>query len=232
MAAVRSTSAVLLVAGRVAAPTVARIRRAPAVSVARIFHSSVEALAVLTQEAKLSQRIGVPSDAFARSIALDQDELFVGAAGEPDAFPGQGAVWAWWQNFGYWEERQRITAPDAAANDAFGSAVAIEGNVAFIGASGDDEGAASERGSRETSGCKAPKMPPFSALAAKFASVASDESIRSAVSCTAGTPLLRDAAGEIISKVSQHVMATQAWDVIPTMPAKAASATTVERACG
>lgn len=102
---------------------------------------------VLTQEAKLSERIGVPSDAFARAIALDQDELFVGAAGEPDAFPGQGAVWAWWQNFGFWEERQRITAPDAAANDAFGSAIAIDGSVAFIGASGDDQGAASDRGS-------------------------------------------------------------------------------------
>lgn len=117
----------------------------PAESTARLGKTS-EPL-VVQQQAKLTQRVGVPADQFARVIALNQGEMFVGAAGEPDQYPGQGAVWAWFLNISSWAERQRLVAPDAAPGDGFGSAVAIDGTTAIVGAATDDESGQVDRGS-------------------------------------------------------------------------------------
>jgi MYXO-CTERM domain-containing protein len=97
----------------------------------------------VTQEARLTRKIGVQADRFARSIAMHLTEAMIGASGESQNLPGQGVVRAY--HLGGYE--QRLTAPDASADDAFGSSLAIEGAIGFIGADQDDEAGAIDRGS-------------------------------------------------------------------------------------
>lgn len=78
-------------------------------------------------------------DDFGSAVALDGDTLLVGARlhdlpGAADA----GAAYVFVRVAGAWVEQARLVAPDAAAFDAFGVAVALDGDTAVVGASLDD----------------------------------------------------------------------------------------------
>ncbi len=78
---------------------------------------------------------GTAADGFGKSIAISNHTILVGAY--PDAstgLPGAGSVYAYWSHGGEWRQRARFTANDAMSQDRFGSAVAIVGDNAVVGA--------------------------------------------------------------------------------------------------
>ena len=84
---------------------------------------------------------GVAGDLFGRSIALSGDTAIVGAISD-DVGPNanQGSAYIYVRNVGgdnNWSEVKKLTASDGGTNDGFGSAVAIFGDTAFVGAEGD-----------------------------------------------------------------------------------------------
>ncbi|HKU38910.1 MAG TPA: cadherin-like beta sandwich domain-containing protein [Polyangiales bacterium] len=84
-------------------------------------------------------------DNFGASIAMSGDTLVVGSIGESSAATkvdgdqadnsasGAGAAYVFVQRGNQWEQQAYLKASDAAANDHFGSRVAIEGDTIVIG---------------------------------------------------------------------------------------------------
>ncbi|MEE8169313.1 MAG: FG-GAP-like repeat-containing protein, partial [Phycisphaerae bacterium] len=91
-------------------------------------------------EQKLTASDGAAIDKFGRSVALDGDAILVGAwrSGADD----RGAAYVFRWNAASWIEEQKLTPGDAGADDRFGAAVAIDGDIALIGAVREDDGAA------------------------------------------------------------------------------------------
>src|SRR5262249_14066802 len=95
--------------------------------------------ATWTQQKKLTAADGAAGDFFGRSVAISGDTALVGA---PFAKIGmnqsQGAAYAFTRSLTAsgvtWTQQQKLTANDGAANDSFGSSVAISGDTAVVGA--------------------------------------------------------------------------------------------------
>lgn len=82
-----------------------------------------------------------------RSVSIDGDTVFIGAPGDDTLGSHAGAVYVFRRVGGTWVEEQKLTASDGIASDWFGESVAVDGDVALIGAwrvvdAGDDAGAA------------------------------------------------------------------------------------------
>jgi hypothetical protein len=100
------------------------------------------AVYVFTQSAgawSLQQRIvapdGAPSDFFGKSVALSGDTLVAGsAAATVGGGANQGVAYVFVRSGASWAQQQKLTAADGAANDYFGSAVAISANTLIVGA--------------------------------------------------------------------------------------------------
>lgn len=91
------------------------------------------------EQAKLTATGAAASDYFGRSVGVDVDTAIVGApgvdlTGQTDA----GAAFVFLRTGTSWALQQKLTAADALASDAFGSAVAVSGNLAIVGAPKDD----------------------------------------------------------------------------------------------
>jgi hypothetical protein len=86
-------------------------------------------------ELEVSAGDGDSSDNFGISIAIDGDTALIGA---PEHLAGghihQGAAYVFTRSGGTWTETQEFTSSDGAASDHFGESVAIEGDVAVVGA--------------------------------------------------------------------------------------------------
>jgi len=85
-----------------------------------------------------------PSDAealdyFGTSISISGDVMAIGANGDDDAGPDSGAVYLFRRNAGRWEERGKLTAPDAVAGENFGMGVVLEGGTLGVSAPWDDD---------------------------------------------------------------------------------------------
>ena len=90
------------------------------------------------QVKKLTASDGATDDRFGISVALSGDTVVVGKFGD-DSFKGAAYVFA--RNQGgadQWGQVQKLTAADGAADDQFGSSVAIGGDIVVAGADGDD----------------------------------------------------------------------------------------------
>ena len=97
-------------------------------------------------EAVLKASNADPLDEFGWSVAISGDTVVVGAPGEAggaravngdptdNSRPGCGAVYVFVRSGGAWSQTAYIKASDAAAGDAFGSAVAISGSAIVVGA--------------------------------------------------------------------------------------------------
>jgi hypothetical protein len=95
------------------------------------------------EEAKLTPADGAAGDEFGRSVALSGDIVVVGAHANDDDGDASGSAYVFRNAGATWTEEVKLTAFDAAANDQFGVSVAVVGNVAVVGAFGDDESSGS-----------------------------------------------------------------------------------------
>ncbi len=90
-------------------------------------------------EVKITASNGAAHDCFGISVAISGDYAVMGALGDDDAGDGSGSAYIFKRDGTAWTEQAKITASDAAANDIFGTSVAISGDYAVVGAYGGDD---------------------------------------------------------------------------------------------
>jgi fibronectin type 3 domain-containing protein len=93
-----------------------------------------------TQEQKLLAADGVAFDFFGIAVSVSGNLAIVGAYADRDKGPLSGSAYIFRRGGdGNWTQEQKLLAPDGADSDYFGNAVSISGDLAVIGAYGDDE---------------------------------------------------------------------------------------------
>jgi FG-GAP repeat/IPT/TIG domain len=92
-----------------------------------------------TQQQKLTASDAATGDYFGTSAALSADGL-TAVVGAPAKNSYTGASYVFTVSGGVWSQQAELTAGDAAANDSFGTSVAVngDGTTAIMGASGKD----------------------------------------------------------------------------------------------
>jgi hypothetical protein len=100
-----------------------------------------------TQQQKLTANDGAQGDQFGWSVAISGETVLVGA--NLDAVNGmsQGSAYVFTRSGTTWTQQQKLTSSDGAANDWFGTSVALDGNTALVGAYFDDIGIVTNQGS-------------------------------------------------------------------------------------
>jgi hypothetical protein len=93
------------------------------------------------EQARLSAGDGAPRDWFGRTVALSGNTALVSAWYENN---DTGVAYVFVRHGSRWIQQAKLTAVDGVAEDYFGSAVALRGDTALIGAAGkhDNTGAA------------------------------------------------------------------------------------------
>lgn len=92
-----------------------------------------------SRAAKLAAGDGDSNDFFGKRVALSGDVALVGS---PDDDPGAsdaGSVYAFGRDGGNWNQHAKLTARDGDADDNFGESVAVDGDVAVVGAFRDED---------------------------------------------------------------------------------------------
>ncbi|MDJ0610038.1 MAG: FG-GAP repeat protein [Kiloniellales bacterium] len=106
-------------------------------------HDAVYPLTIdplLSRETKLTAGDAAANDGFGRSVAISGNTVVVGAGGDEDAGLQQsGSAYVFQRSGTAWSEQAKLTASDAAAEDFFGSSVAISGDTVVVGAYRDDD---------------------------------------------------------------------------------------------
>ena len=100
------------------------------------------------QQAKLTASDGATGDYFGHSVAISGDTAVVSACGDKvgtHAF--QGSAYIFVRSGSAWSKQAKLTAADGAANDYFGTSVAISGETVVVGAPDDNVGANEDQGS-------------------------------------------------------------------------------------
>jgi hypothetical protein len=69
-----------------------------------------------------------------RSVDVDGDTILVGASSDDEIAGNAGSAYVFVRAGTTWSLQQKLFAPDAAGADRFGYSVAVEGNMALIGA--------------------------------------------------------------------------------------------------
>jgi len=93
-----------------------------------------------TQQAKLTALDADIGDNFGGSVAIKGDTIVIGAPGglsDPPSYAGSAYVFT--RSGTTWTQQAKLIASDAAFNDFFGSSVSLSGDLAVIGAAGDDD---------------------------------------------------------------------------------------------
>ncbi len=90
---------------------------------------------------KLTASDGAASDWFGKDVAVYGDHILVGAhLNDIASITDQGSVYWFWRNYmgsDNWGQISRILLPQGAANDAFGSAIALWDDLMVVGAPGE-----------------------------------------------------------------------------------------------
>jgi hypothetical protein len=94
---------------------------------------------VWTQEAKLLASDGMPGDAFGTSVSFSGDTVIVGAPLSDAVMPDAGAAYVYVRSGSVWTEQAKLVEPNAAGDERFGQAVAVDGDDAAVGAPNSDE---------------------------------------------------------------------------------------------
>ncbi|MGX9727739.1 MAG: FG-GAP repeat protein [Candidatus Electronema sp. VV] len=93
-----------------------------------------------SQQAKLTADDGAAEDWFGISVAVSGDTAVIGAYGDDDKGNASGSAYVFVRAMnGTWSQQAKLIAADGAAEDWFGSSVAVSGDTAVIGAVGDDD---------------------------------------------------------------------------------------------
>jgi len=98
------------------------------------------------EEPKLTASDAAVGDTFGNSVSISGDVAIVGASGDGDNGSFSGSAYVFRLVGGSWIEEAKLTASDAAAGDSFRSSrfsVSISGDVAIVGALGDDDNGSS-----------------------------------------------------------------------------------------
>jgi hypothetical protein len=91
-----------------------------------------------TQQQKLLPSVRAANDQFGAAVALDADTLVVGAP-HPSGTTATGSAFVFVRNGTNWTEQAQLIASDAAADDEFGSGVAVDGDRIAVGARYDNQ---------------------------------------------------------------------------------------------
>ena len=83
--------------------------------------------------AKLTASDAAANDEFGIAVAVDGDTIVIGAR-QDDTRNGSAYVFTWNSSNSKWEQKAKLTASDAAANDEFGISVAVDGGTVVVGA--------------------------------------------------------------------------------------------------
>lgn len=89
------------------------------------------------EEAKLTASDGEAGDRFGSPVSLCGEVALIGAVYD-DAWSGSAYVFRYDAGSGTWSEEAKLTASDGEADDRFGWSVSLSGEIALIGAAGDD----------------------------------------------------------------------------------------------
>jgi hypothetical protein len=87
-------------------------------------------------EAVLTASDGQPGDRFGHSVSMDGDVVLIGA---PQIGPDQGGAYVFRHDGATWVEEAKLSDPNGQAEDVFGWAVALSGDVAVIGGHGNNQ---------------------------------------------------------------------------------------------
>ncbi len=93
--------------------------------------------ATAQQLAKLLPNDGAEGDAFGRAVAIGEETAIVGAPWDGDNGADSGSAYLFDTATG--QQLAKLLPDDGAPGDIFGRSVAISGNTAIVGASGDDD---------------------------------------------------------------------------------------------
>ncbi|RYD75512.1 MAG: hypothetical protein EOP84_18180, partial [Verrucomicrobiaceae bacterium] len=99
--------------------------------------------AVWTQQAKLSAADAATDDHFGVSVALSGETVLIGADGKST---GTGAAYVFVSAGSAWSQQAKLTSLAARVHDRFGGAVALDGDLAVIGAESHDSDGLSNNG--------------------------------------------------------------------------------------
>jgi hypothetical protein len=115
---------------------------------AYVFVRNPFATPVWSEQAKLTGFKGAASDFFGQSVAISEDTVVVGAPWDDiNSAANQGSVHVFWRSGSSWSQPAVLIAGDGAANDEFGSSVAISEETIVVGAPWDDVGTSGNQGS-------------------------------------------------------------------------------------
>ena len=95
------------------------------------------------EEKKLLPSDGEVGDSFGGSVSISgpagNEFAIVGAAGDDDNCSGSGSAYIFRRSGAIWVQEAKLLASDGDVDDRFGASVDIRNDVAFVGATGDDE---------------------------------------------------------------------------------------------
>ena len=92
-----------------------------------------------SKQAKLTASDKAQDDKFGESVSIDGDYAIIGARQNDDAGNGSGSAYIFVRSGTSWSQQAKLTASDAAAGDAFGDAVSIDGDYAIVSAPENDD---------------------------------------------------------------------------------------------
>lgn len=87
-----------------------------------------------TQTAKLTAADGKPDDIFGNAVSIHGDYAVIAALGHDKKGKDAGAAYLFKRNGENWIQQAKLLAKDGKKGDAFGSAVAIYGDLCIVGA--------------------------------------------------------------------------------------------------
>lgn len=100
-----------------------------------------------SQQAKLHASDGTQFRYFGSGVSLSGNTALIGASGGSGDSTYAGAAYVFTRTGSTWTQHSKLQASDASAEDFFGSSVAIDGNIAVIGAERDSISGATYSGS-------------------------------------------------------------------------------------
>lgn len=101
----------------------------------------VQSGAAFAQQKKLLSADGAAGDSLGSSVALDGDSALIGAPNDDDAGQSSGSAYIFVRAGTSWSQQKKLGALSGLASDRFGSAVAIVGDTALVGAPGSNAAA-------------------------------------------------------------------------------------------
>ena len=91
-----------------------------------------------SQQDKLTANDAAADEYFGVSVGMSGDSVIIGAHQDDDGGTKSGSAYVFTRSGTSWSQQDKLTAGDAAVGDFFGTSVAISGDSAVIGATGND----------------------------------------------------------------------------------------------